>query len=391
MRIESVDFFYLSMPDVRDIGDGSQDALLVRVCAGGYVGWGECEASPLVSIAAWCCPMSHSACKPVAASVLGQEINDASDIRRIHALVRANSLDLLQADHTLSGVDIALWDVLGKRLSEPVYRLLGFERCYPKTAYASILFGDTPQITLDKARVARQAGFRAVKFGWGTFGHGSVDDDNNQLEAAREGLGRDGTLLVDAGAVWDDNVERARQCLPALRASGAMWLEEPFVHSAMGAYRELSGETSGIKLAGGEGCHSFHQAKNMVDFAGLSYMQIDAGRVGGITAAKQAADYAHSHNVQFVNHTFTSHLALSASLQPFAGYESDDLCEYPFDPSTLARVFHTPALEPDQDGHVHVLERPGLGVVPDLERIRPFQKVIEIRIADRVIFQSAEL
>jgi hypothetical protein len=61
MKIDSVDFFYLSMPVVRDIGDGSQDALLVRVRAGDWTGWGECEAAPLVSIASWNCPMSHSA------------------------------------------------------------------------------------------------------------------------------------------------------------------------------------------------------------------------------------------------------------------------------------------------------------------------------------------
>lgn len=58
MKIESVDFFYLSMPVIHNIGDGSQDALLVRVRADeGLEGWGECEAAPLVSIAAWCCPM----------------------------------------------------------------------------------------------------------------------------------------------------------------------------------------------------------------------------------------------------------------------------------------------------------------------------------------------
>ena len=101
----------------------------------------------------------------------------------------------------------------------------------------------------------------------------------------------------------------ARLRLPALKAVRAEWLEEPFIHSAMGAYRELAVEADGIKLAGGEGCHSFHQAKNMVDFARLSYLQIDAGRVGGITTAKQAADYAHAQGVQFVNHTFTTHLA----------------------------------------------------------------------------------
>src|SRR5215469_15319561 len=148
MKVEAVDFFYLSMPSVRDVGDGSQDALLVRVLAGGYVGWGECEASPLVSIASWSCPMSHSACKPLSASVLGQPLESIKDIQRINALVRTNSFDLLQADHTLSGIDVALWDLLGKKLSEPVYRLLGYPRAFPKTAYASQLFGDDPRATL---------------------------------------------------------------------------------------------------------------------------------------------------------------------------------------------------------------------------------------------------
>ena len=86
MKIDSVDFFYLALPEVRDIGDDSQDALLVRVEAGGHVGWGECEASPLVSIASWNCPMSHSACKPVNASVLGQRLESVADIRRTNAL-----------------------------------------------------------------------------------------------------------------------------------------------------------------------------------------------------------------------------------------------------------------------------------------------------------------
>lgn len=83
MRIESVDFFYLAMPQVKDKGDGSQDALLVRVQAGGYTGWGECEASPLVCIANWCCPLSHSACKSVRDSVLGETCDSPADIARI--------------------------------------------------------------------------------------------------------------------------------------------------------------------------------------------------------------------------------------------------------------------------------------------------------------------
>ena len=85
MPIEAVDFFYLSMPVVTDAGDGSQDALVVRVAADGQIGWGECEASPLVSIAAYVTPMSHGACKPVRDVVIGQKLDDAADIARLAA------------------------------------------------------------------------------------------------------------------------------------------------------------------------------------------------------------------------------------------------------------------------------------------------------------------
>ena len=229
MKIEAVDFFYLSMPVVKDIGDGSQDALLVRLQAGGCVGWGECEASPLVSIASWACPMSHSACKPVSASVLGQRLEGIADIRRINNLVRENSFDLLQTDHTLSGIDIAMWDLLSRKWELPVYRLLGYKKALPKTPYASQLFGDDPAETYQRAKEVRDAGYVAAKFGWGPFGRGSVEDDDEQIQAAREGLGKEAELLVDVGTVWGDDVSIARSRLPAMKRCRVGWLEEPFV------------------------------------------------------------------------------------------------------------------------------------------------------------------
>src|SRR5215210_22730 len=183
MKIESVDFFYLSMPEVLDIGDGSQDALLVRIRACGYEGWGECEASPLTSIASYVCPMSHSACKPLKHSLEGKSIDDAEDILRISASVHENSLDLLQADHTLSGIDIALWDLLGKKFHEPVYALLGYKKAYSKLPYASQLFGDTAEETYKKAQQSYAAGYRAVKFGWGPYGREGVENDSAHVIA----------------------------------------------------------------------------------------------------------------------------------------------------------------------------------------------------------------
>ena len=388
MKIDSVDFFYLSLPEVRNIGDGSQDALLARVVAGGHVGWGECEAAPLVSIASWNCPMSHSACQPVSAGVRGQRLDGPADIARINALVRAQSFDLLQADHTLSGIDTALWDLLGKKLGEPVWRLLGYTHAHPKTAYASQLFGDDPQMTLRRAQGVPRAGFRAAKFGWGPYGQGSAERDAEHVRAAREGLGEDTALLVDAGTVWGDNVAAAQERLAALESCRVVWLEEPFVSGALAAYHELAGRCATVKLAGGEGCHTFHQARSMIDYAGLGYVQIDAGRIGGITTAKQVADYARARGVRYVNHTFTTHLALSASLQAYAGLEHDDLCEYPFQPSALAREFTAARILPDAQGQVLAPERPGLGLEPDWPALKKYLVEVEIKVAGRTIFSS---
>ena len=391
MKIDSVHFYYLSMPEVLDIGDGSQDALLVRIAAGDHVGWGECEAAPLVSIASLICPMSHSACKPVIASVVGQEVNDVSDIRRIGNLVRANSLDLLQADHTLSGIDIALWDLLGRRLNEPVWKLLGYKTAYAKTPYASVLFGDTAAETLRKAKSISAQGFRAAKFGWGPFGLSTVEADCDQLAAAREGLGPDGILLVDAGTVWNTDLDAALARLKMLKEVNATWLEEPFVSGALSEYHALSVESGAVGMAGGEGCHNFHMAKHMVDYAGLKYVQIDAGRIGGITISKDVADYAVEKGVTYVNHTFTSNLALSASLQPFAGLESHTICEFPTELKSLARAMTKNHIAPDKTGLLHVPDAPGLGIEPDFEGIAPYLVDVEIRVRGKQIYTTPEL
>lgn len=383
-RIESVDFFYLSMPEILDIGDGSQDALLVRVRAGQWTGWGECEAAPLPSIASWCCPMSHSACKPLRDSVLGA---DVEDIRAVGDRVRANSLDLLQADHTLSGIDMALWDLLGRMRDEPVYRLLGYREVFGKRPYASMLFGDTPEETYAKARACA---WPAAKFGWGPIGRATPEADAAQFRAAREGLGPEKTLLVDIGTVWGDDVERAALALPALEEVGATWLEEPFTSGALDAYRALAGRSK-IGLAGGEGAHNLDMAKHFVDYAGVRYLQIDAGRIGGVSVAFEAAQYAHARGVRYVNHTFTSHLALAASLAPYAGLAADDICEFPVEPKRLALAVSREHFSPDGNGMVRPMEAPGYGLTVDVEALRPYLVETEIRVGGRVLYRTPEL
>jgi L-alanine-DL-glutamate epimerase-like enolase superfamily enzyme len=389
-KIDTVDIFYLRGPEVLDISDNSQDATLIRISAGGEVGWGECDASPLPSIGALVGPMSHVACWPVKDSVLGEALDDPADIARINQRIKARSLDLLQADHVLAGVDTALWDLLGKRLGEPVWKLLGQKRVTPKRAYGSQLFGDTAQETLEKARRQRAEGFAAVKFGWGPFGHGDVVTDADHLAAAREGLGEDGILLVDAGTVWVDDLEAATARLDALCETEATWLEEPFVSGALDAYKALSERSGPVGIAGGEGAHEFFMARAMIDHGGLDFVQIDAGRMG-ISEAGRVAEYAAAKDVRFVNHTFNSDLALSASLQPFAGNAKDDICEYPVERKLVGESLVRDRIARDADGMVWAPEAPGLGLEPDANMIRRFVVDVQIKVASEVLYRTPEV
>lgn len=387
-KIEAVDLFYVSMPVVEDISDGSQDALLVRVQSGDKVGWGEAEASPLPSIASWIAPMSHGFCHPIFTSVLGQKLDTPEDIRRINDMVKRRSLDILQTDHTLSGIDEALWDLLGHMRREPVWKILGYKKSWPKTPYASQLFGLTPQETLNKAKAVVADGYWASKFGWSNFGMTTVKDDADHLMAAREGLGKDGILLVDAGCVFGDDVERAAKRLPALKAAKATWYEEPLDRDALGEFKALSKKTPKVKLAGGEGAYTFLMAKQMMDLAGLSFIQIDAGRIGGITPAKQAADYAKKKGVTFVNHTFTSHLQLSASLQPYAGMKEHDISEYPVELKAVAKAITKNTIGRDKNGLIRAPEAPGLGMEIDVEALKPYLIDVSIKVGGKSLYET---
>ena len=119
-------------------------------------------------------------------------------------------------------------------------------------------------------------------------------------------------------------------------------------------------------------------------------MQIDAARIGGIGPAKAVADHAVAKGVTFVNHTFTSHLALSASLQPFAGLEDHRICEYPVEPKQVALDLSAQHILPDANGEVRAPDAPGLGIDVDLEGLAPYLRTVEIRIDGVPVFVSPE-
>ena len=389
MKIESVDLFYVRMPEVLDIGDGSQDGLIARVRAGSFEGWGEAVASPVTSIASWIAPMSHSGCHPVIDSVMGETLDSPSDIARIARKVRSSSFyGIIQSDLTFSGVEIALWDLLGHAKEEPIYKLLGYKKAERKLPYASVLFGDTPEETKQKAVTMRGRGFSAIKFGWGPYGRTTVEVDASHVHAAREGIGADGHLMIDAGTVFGEDVDAAALRIPALAEANVKWYEEPVEAAAFSLYKKLSLVNPKVLIAGGEGAHNFLQAQNLIDHGGVGFIQIDTGYVGGIGSAYRVAQYAQSRGIQYINHTFTSQSALAASLHPFAGLKDSWMAEYPMEPKTLCQELTVNNIPIDSDGMISVNESPGLGIQFNTATVKKYLVDVEIKVENKVLYKT---
>src|SRR6202045_1105549 len=216
MKITHVEPIHLRLPLVTERCDGSQETLIVRVHTdAGINGMGEVASSSLVAKAIIEAPLSHKICRGLADCVLGQDPFEID--RLIHRMYEGTIYFGRQGAviQAMSGIEIALWDLVGKAPRRPVYQLLGggFRKTF--RAYASILFGDTPAETERIGRSLAGQGYRAVKFGWGPMGL-SEESDIAHVRAARQGLGKDVELMVDAGLCWDTAtaIRRGRQFEP---------------------------------------------------------------------------------------------------------------------------------------------------------------------------------
>jgi len=396
MKIDSIDLFYVALPKITRTADGTQDSLVVRVQTdNGLEGWGECDASPLVSMATYVMPMSHSNIINISEALVGEHMESPQDVIRLRAKAGEYGLDVQQLDHAVAGVEIAMWDVLGKHLNEPVWKMIGHPASYKKLPYASVLFGNDPAETKTIAESIAGLKFRAAKFGWGPMGQGSLEDDVALVRAARDGMGPDAKLMVDAGVIWGDNADAAYDRAVRFADLGVTWLEEPLRTEEVEAYKRLSERVKNngllIGIAGGEGADFYRSADDMMTNAGLDYVQIDVGRIGGISQAKRVADRANELGIQYVNHTFKSHLSVAASLHVFAGYEQFDLTEYPAGNSPLVLGLTEPTgIFRDSKGFVRAPDTPGLGVSVNLDTIRKYQRQVHIEIDGETIFASQQ-
>ena len=384
MRVENIELYYLSMTEILDEADGSQDALIVKVEGGGLQGWGECEASPLTSIANFICPKSHSAANPIKDSIINEKLDNIDDLKKIIHKVRQKSLMIAQTPHTFSGIEVALLDLLAKKESIPIYTLIGHSNSKPKIAYASVLFGKSSEETFDIGTELKNENFKAVKFGWQNFGF-NLSKDQEQLYAAREALGSDIKLMIDVGAIWGTDIDEALKRNNIFKETQITWLEEPFYSDAYNEYSQLS-KKSNLPLAGGESCHSIESAKNLIEYGKVKYIQIDAGIVGGILAGNEICKFAEKNDVQYVNHTFTSHLQLSASMQSYASSEFSIYAEYPMKLKSLAWDITENHIKKDEHGFINLPEDIGHGMKVNQKALEQYNVDVEIIVNKKKLF-----
>src|SRR5712692_4851706 len=370
MKITDVEAIYLRQPQVKEQCDSGQDALIVRVSTdAGITGIGEVDSAPLAVKGAIEGPFSHTTASGLRELVIGEDPFQTEYLW--YKMYRKNTYGGRRGVglHAMSGIDLALWDIKGKALGQPVWKLLGGGFHKRLRAYASSLFGRTPAETAERARRFRDRGFTAVKFGWDPMGQ-DEKTDIALVREARRGLGDDADLMIDAGLVWD--AKTALQRARAFSEHNIFWLEEPLRPDDYDGYRRLA-EATEVRIAAGEEESERKSFLELMDRGRIDIVQVDLTRVGGFTEAMKVASLAVDRGVPVVNHGFTTYINVAAALHFLNSIPNSFILEFVVEEQTTLRDHITRQKFVAQDGYLEIPEAPGLGVDLNEEGIAKYR------------------
>ena len=271
--------------------------------------------------------------------------------------------------HTISGIDIALWDLLGKATGQPVGRLLGGRYRDCVKPYASLLMQEPSPLT-DRLLALKEQGFRAFKIGWGPFGRRSNALDEAMVRAARDAIGSESLLMVDAGgsdAFWKQGFKWALRTSHMLAAFDVAWFEEPLRPDAMKDYVLLR-RRSPVPIAGGEVLTRRQSFQPWLEAGAFDVVQPDVTKVGGISEERRIGWMAQENGVRFIPHGWNTAVGLAADLQLASAFADTDLVEY-LTGSPYVDEIAAGGWRLDGDGMLPIPERPGLGVELDRDAL----------------------
>lgn len=260
----------------------------------------------------------------------------------------------------IAGADIALWDLVARKMDQPLWRLLGGTACIQ--TYASGLSPTQPE---KLAAAKRDEGFRAFKL---KVGFGAERDVAN-LRALRELLGPDATLMVDANQAWTpDEVADMSHRLAEFRPA---WLEEPIAADYSLADWGRIARQSPIPLAAGENMRGEQQFTDAIACGAFSVIQPDLGKWGGFSGCLPVARQAMDKGRMFCPHWLGGGIGLLASMHLKAAVGGAGYVEVDSNPNPLRELLATP-YPAVNEGAVILSDHPGLGVAPDMDALRGF-------------------
>jgi L-alanine-DL-glutamate epimerase-like enolase superfamily enzyme len=363
LRISEIRAFPTSFPvDPKDsvtLGIGravKRDAVIVKVeTEGGVTGWGEAHHGR--------CPgaVAHLVNTTLRQLVLGQDANDTTGVwKKVYDKQLASHGMGAGACLALSGIDMALWDIRGKALTIPLYKLLGgHARPIPAYAGGVSLGYQEPKALVEEARPHVQAGFKAVKLRIGDI----VARDVHRIAAVRAAFGDELAILTDANTGYD--VADVRAVMPALDEHDVGWLEEPFPAHDYLSYREAArfGRTP---LAAGENHYTRFEFNRVIEDGAITILQPDLSKTGGITEALRIAALASSWKLPIHPHTSMTGINMAATIHFLAAIENGGYFEADISKNNLFRdkLVSTP-YRIDKDGNVAPLQAPGIGIEVD--------------------------
>ena len=303
--------------EIKEINDSAQDGIIVRVTTDeGIVGYGEVDSAPWVIKSIIESPISHRTCQGLKNVVIGRDPFDYKKIwddMYLHCNFYGNHGAAIQA---MSGIDIAIWDILGKALGKPIWQLLGGKYRDKVRAYASVLMPYTEEEAKEEALKWKEKGYTAIKMGWGGFEQ-DLATEVKLCKAAREAVGDDVDLLFDIGYIPSDkvtiDVASRIQLVKAIEQYRPYAVEEAlWPHDYLG-YKRLQESTS-VRIVCGENETTRFGFKQLIDYCKLGFVQPDITRCGGITEAMRIANYAEVNAINVVPHCWSSGIVEAASL-----------------------------------------------------------------------------
>jgi L-alanine-DL-glutamate epimerase-like enolase superfamily enzyme len=274
--------------------------------------------------------------------------------------------------HAISGIDIALWDILGKATGQPVGRLLGGMYRDRVRPYASLLMTEPGELS-ERLHSIRAQGFHAFKIGWGPFGRQSDELDERIVRVAREAVGPDALLMVDAGgsdAFWPQGYKWAARTAEMLDGYGVYWFEEPLPPDNLRDYVLLRTQSL-IPIAGGEVLTRRQSFVPWLQGGAFDIVQPDVTKVGGISEERRIAWMAEENGIRFIPHGWNTALGLAADLQLASANRNTNLVEYLTGSPFIDDIVET-KWQLDANGNLPIPDGPGLGVSLDFDAVEKY-------------------